>query len=607
MRARILVLTLILGGVWACGDDSGTDGDSSVERDGTSTTPDTGDTTDPIVLITSRPDSPTNAETLTYVFTCSEGGCTFFCAVDDGSFAACTSPHVINGLGEGKHTVSIAAEDSAGNRGPAVTDEVIIDLSPPAIISAAFTAYDQLRVEFDEAVPALDAGDLDNYDLTPDRPAGIEVEEVLVETDTVVVLTLSHYVLPIDYQVAATVRDGLGNSGDPATAKLLGQQSRSRMAFVTTASGPGDIDSWDAYTGDPVTRGIMAADVICQESAAAAGLEGTFIAWMSDQTDDAFCRLARLQGKRSADCGEEAVPDPSTGPWIRMDGHPLVATVADASDQRWLVPVRFDQTGALLSASGPGIYTGTHAGKASTPADDCVDWTSAADTDRGMAFGDPLHTLPFRLTNPRSACDGVRNLLCMQTDENGFTWGDGYRRDRKRVFVSSTRFSGKFDRDGKTGLEAADLECQALATAAELDNPDNFVAWLSDDDDDAFCRVLGLSGKKADTCGVTTLPETEGWSRVDDVLVAESVDDLTDGTLLAPLAIDQKGDHQTYNSAWTGTAVDGSARPTHCQGWTQDDAGSSGERGATPMTKSLWSQWGSLTCNNTMALHCFER
>ena len=68
---------------------------------------------------------------------------------------------------------------------------------------------------------------------------------------------------------------------------------------------------------------------------------------------------------------------------------------------------------------------------------------------------------------------------------------------RLQMFVTSVAGSGELsswdDAGTLTGVAAGDAICQARATAAALPNPATYRAWLSDDTDDAYCRLHGLS------------------------------------------------------------------------------------------------------------------
>ena len=63
-------------------------------------------------------------------------------------------------------------------------------------------------------------------------------------------------------------------------------------AFVTSSSGTGNLGSWpDAGSGLPGVGGFVgldAADAICQAHASRAGLSGTYVAWLSDASTDAY-------------------------------------------------------------------------------------------------------------------------------------------------------------------------------------------------------------------------------------------------------------------------------------------------------------------------------
>ncbi|MGZ4308066.1 MAG: Ig-like domain-containing protein [Gaiellaceae bacterium] len=73
------------------------------------------DTVAPQTTIDSGPSGPTNDSTPTFTFSSSEGGSTFQCRVDSGSFAACSSPYTTATLTDGAHTFEVRATDPAGN------------------------------------------------------------------------------------------------------------------------------------------------------------------------------------------------------------------------------------------------------------------------------------------------------------------------------------------------------------------------------------------------------------------------------------------------------------------------------------------------------------
>jgi uncharacterized repeat protein (TIGR01451 family) len=90
------------------------------------------DLTPPVVTLTSTPPAITNATSATVAFTVTGGAVTVECRLDTGSFAPCTSPFSMTGLGDGAHTVTVRATDAAGNVGTAsFTWEV--DTVPPTL------------------------------------------------------------------------------------------------------------------------------------------------------------------------------------------------------------------------------------------------------------------------------------------------------------------------------------------------------------------------------------------------------------------------------------------------------------------------------------------
>jgi hypothetical protein len=71
---------------------------------------------------------------------------------------------------------------------------------------------------------------------------------------------------------------------------------------------------------------------------------------------------------------------------------------------------------------------------------------------------------------------------------SGTIWGV-----TKFAFVTSETGNGNLatwpSSGAQSGTAGADSVCQSAATSARINDPGSFVAWLSDSDDDAYCRA----------------------------------------------------------------------------------------------------------------------
>ena len=94
------------------------------------------DTVHPLVAITDKPPLLTNRTSASFSFTASPGS-TFECRLDGGVFDACTSPKLINALGDGAHTFAVRAT-SLGNVGLPTTYSWTVDtVAPETAIASA--------------------------------------------------------------------------------------------------------------------------------------------------------------------------------------------------------------------------------------------------------------------------------------------------------------------------------------------------------------------------------------------------------------------------------------------------------------------------------------
>ncbi len=70
----------------------------------------------PQTTIDSSPSNPTGSNGASFDFSSSEGGSTFQCRIDGGSWTSCTSPQSYSSLSDASHTFDVRATDQAGNQ-----------------------------------------------------------------------------------------------------------------------------------------------------------------------------------------------------------------------------------------------------------------------------------------------------------------------------------------------------------------------------------------------------------------------------------------------------------------------------------------------------------
>jgi hypothetical protein len=181
------------------------------------------------------------------------------------------------------------------------------------------------------------------------------------------------------------------------------------------------------------------------------------------------------------------------------------------------------------------------------------------------------------------------------------------------VFVTSESGPGDLgvwpSARGKSGLEAADAVCNAAAASGGL--PGTFKAWLSDANDDAYCRVHRALGRLIESCGAETLPSDAGpWIRTDGSPFAASASDLMAGKVLVPVWYDEMG-RQLSGPSWyfTATGLNGALftpEATTCADWTTSDGSSVAWVGSSDGATSWWTIAGTSECISPNRLLCFE-
>jgi hypothetical protein len=93
------------------------------------------DSVAPAVTLSQTPPATTADVAELIKFSASESSATFACKLDNGNFAACTSPALVKNLATGSHTFTVKATDDAGNTGDEVSATWVIQA--PAVSNVA--------------------------------------------------------------------------------------------------------------------------------------------------------------------------------------------------------------------------------------------------------------------------------------------------------------------------------------------------------------------------------------------------------------------------------------------------------------------------------------
>ena len=155
-----------------------------------------------------------------------------------------------------------------------------------------------------------------------------------------------------------------------------------------------------------------------------------------------------------------------------------------------------------------------------------------------------------------------------------------------KVFVTGQSY------DGDIGLVGADAACSVAASDAGL--PGNWTAWLSDSTTDAVDRIFDAG---------------TGYQLVDGTVIADSLADLLDGTLDAPIMVMENGDAIPGGAlaVWTKTDADGTKGDGgSCDDWTLADDSQVGRIGLADQTDETWTNsGGGQPCDVFNRLYCF--
>jgi hypothetical protein len=209
------------------------------------------------------------------------------------------------------------------------------------------------------------------------------------QTDTCLHWTLPTPCMAPDHGVAICATTSCGFTCDSGyEAEGASCVRSSHVVFVTSGQYNGDL-------GD-----VGGADAICQQLAGAAGLPGTFAAWLSSVGSSATDRLHH-----------------SDKPYVRRDGTVVATSWDDLTDGQLAAPISIDENGITQSGN---VWTSTSFGGEVAVADTratCIEWTSAMSSVFDGAFvgsataTDGTWTL---IANAVVECGQAARLYCVE-------------------------------------------------------------------------------------------------------------------------------------------------------------------------------------------------
>lgn len=160
--------------------------------------------------------------------------------------------------------------------------------------------------------------------------------------------------------------------------------------------------------------------------------------------------------------------------------------------------------------------------------------------------------------------------------------------DCERVVFATTKDYG----GGFGGIDEADQRCQNHADGSQSPRVKGrkFVAWVS----------------TASSSVAARFPKgTKAYVRPDGARVADNWTDLTNGSLVNGIALNEDGAPPNgSNRVWTGTNSNGTASNNTCGGWK--DLQLQGQRGNLGGAGAGWSDIDNVGCANPGHLYCFE-
>jgi hypothetical protein len=292
----------------------------------------------------------------------------------------------------------------------------------------------------------------------------------------------------------------------------------------------------------PNLGGLGGADAQCNQLAAAAGLTGNYVAWLSTTNASAVSRLNGASG------------------WVRPDGRPVFNSVADLSQNTVFYPPRLDEFGKDVGAS-PWVMTNTKpdgTGNVGAGNSSCSDFNSDTDNGTYLLYGVASFSDVTFTSNYGAGCSSQGRIYCLGVDRQA------------QVAVVPAQGRHAFMTLGLwipgRGISSADALCQSEATAAGLSG--TYLALLPQ-------MVAGYqysAASRFSTSGQT-------WVRADGIAITQTAAAFfTTSTSFfdVPPNLSANGAYRFGPEyAWTGALTPTSTVVTDCANWTSSSSSNS--------------------------------
>lgn len=332
--------------------------------------------------------------------------------------------------------------------------------------------------------------------------------------------------------------------------------------------------------------GLAGGDMKCKEAATAAGLPGTYAAWLSDATTNASARLGTARG------------------FIRVDGQPfsdsLQATAGqDLVEGRVFFPVGLDPFGVALPKAD-FAWTGTAPDGVLGAGTACANWTSGLAAESAITGAPLAGSVAWTSRAPApDTCEKPGHLICFRKDKNATVTPVARPVPSRVAFVTDAPFTMTAG-----GIAVADALCTAEAAAAAPPLAGTFKAYLATSTAAAQTRFSLLAAKGA-------------WYRVDGTPVFADPAVLQNLTGRPITGVTQHADG-TYATddpvahvdVWTGMNAAPNAASTSvassCNDWTDGTIAATGRFGQSPFVDERFTSAGTSDCSVPRPVYCLQ-